>query len=429
MPDLPSRRTVLKSLAGGAAALPFLAAPDGLSASLPPLPALPPGRAADEDYWRLVRAQFAFREDRVPMNAANLCPSPMAVADEVTRLTRDIDEDCSFQNRDKFSPLLEESRSLVAEALGVHPDEVALVRNTSEANNTINAGLPLRSGDEVVVWEQNHPTNNVAWDVRAARYGIRVRRVAVPPRPASAEELVEPFVSAFTDRTRVVTLTHVSNLSGIRLPVRAIADAAHQRGIHVHLDGAQSFGAERIDLPALGCDSYTSSAHKWFMGPKEAGVLFVRRELIPEIWATGVAPGWGNDAETDLAGARKFESLGQRDDACLAAMGTTARFHATIGADRIGARVAELATAIKEGVAGMGLPLVTPMDPALSGGVCIVEVAGDRQAVFQRMYREHGIAGASTGGLRLSPHVYNTMEHVERALEGIRAMSGEIRRG
>jgi selenocysteine lyase/cysteine desulfurase len=427
MSRLLSRRTILRDLASGAAALPLLSLPARLAASPAPLPRLSPEAPADEDYWSLVRAQFAFRDDRVPMNAANLCPSPMTVADEVTRLTRDIDEDCSFQNRDKFTEMLEASRSLVAEALGVDADEVALVRNTSEANNTINAGLPLEHGDEVVVWDQNHPTNNVAWDVRAARYGIRVTRVSVPGSPASAADLVEPFVSAFTDRTRVVTLTHVSNLSGIRLPVRAIADAAHQRGIHVHLDGAQSFGAEPLDLRALGCDSYSSSAHKWFMGPKEAGILYVRREFIPSIWAAGVAPGWGSDADTDLEGARKFESLGQRDDACLAAMATTARFHATVGPDRIGARVSELATAIKEGVAAMGLPLVTPMDPALSGGVCIVEVAGDRQAVFQAMYREHGIAGAPTGGLRLSPHVYNTMEHVERALAGIRVMEREIR--
>lgn len=422
MRSAPDRRTFLRDLAAGAAALPALGVPSALSASSPPHPSLPAGAPADEDYWRLVRAQFAFPESRVPMNAANLCPSPMSVADAVNRWTRDIDEDCSFQNRDKFGELLEQSRRLVAEGLGVEPDEVALVRNTSEANNTVNAGLSLAPGDEVVVWDQNHPTNNVAWDVRAARYGIGVRRVAVPARPASAQELADPFVAAFTDRTRVVALTHLSNLSGIRLPVRAIADAAHARGIHVHVDGAQSFGALHLDLRALGCDTYSASAHKWFMGPKEAGVLYVRRERIPEIWATGVAPGWGSDSETDLVGARKFESLGQRDDACLAAMATAARLHRSVGAERIEARVLELATRLKEGIAELGLPLATPMQPHLSGGVCILEVAGDRQAVFDRMYREHGIAGAPTGGFRLSPHVYNTMEHVERAIEGLQTL-------
>ena len=99
-----------------------------------------------------------------------------------------------------------------------------------------------------------------------------------------------------------------------------------------------------------------------------------------------------------MKGARKFESLGQRDDACLAAVGTTAEFHAAIGAAETEARVSELATALKEGLAELGLTLVTPMDPALSGGVCIAEVPGNRGAALRRLYEEHGIAGAGTGG-------------------------------
>lgn len=384
------------------------------------------GVLPDEGSWERFRAGFDFEESRVPMNAANLCPSPRAVAEAVTRFTHDIDVDCSFQNRGQYGELLEASRAKVASLLGVSPEEIALVRNTSEANNTVNAGLELEAGDEVVVWDQNHPTNHVAWEVRAARYGIRVRRVSVPEVPTTAQELVDPFAAAFNDRTRVVAFSHISNVSGIRLPAREIAEAAHSRGIHVHVDGAQSLGAVELDLEAMGCDSYASSSHKWFMGPKEAGVLYVREESIPRIWAAGVAPGWGSDAETDLAGARKFESLGQRDDACLAAMGVTADLHAELGAAEIEARVTELATALKEGMVEMGIPLVTPMDPKLSGGVVIARVSGDGRAAFQRLYAEHGIAGAPTGGLRLSPHVYNTMEHIERALAGLRALQPVI---
>ena len=203
------------------------------------LAATPP---SSEEYWQMVRRQFAFEERRVPMNAANLCPSLEIVADHVAALTRDIDADCSFQNRAKFAALLETSRGKVAEQLGVTADEVALLRNTSEANNTINNGLALKPGDEVVLWDQNHPTNNVAWDVRAARYGLHVRRVATPAEPTDSGELVEVFTKAFTPRTRALALTHVSNTSGVRLPIREICAAAHRRGIFVHVDGAQSWG-------------------------------------------------------------------------------------------------------------------------------------------------------------------------------------------
>lgn len=377
----------------------------------------------EEFYWITIRGQFAFEEARVPMNAANLCPSPRAVAERVTGLTRDIDLDCSFQNRAKFAGMLEASRAKVAAQLGVSADEIALVRNTSEANNTINNGLPLKAGDEVIVWDQNHPTNNVAWDVRAARYHLVIKRVATPRHSSGADELIGVFERAFTPRTRALAITHVSNVSGLRLPVRELCELARRRGIFVHVDGAQTWGALQLDLRAMGCDSYSASAHKWYCGPKEAGLLYVRQDRIPEIWPNTVAPGWGNDADPDVKGARKFESLGQRDDACLAAVGATADFHQLIGPARLEARVLELATRLKEALAELGGKLVSPREPALSAGVCVLAVPpARRQELFDRLYREHGIAGATNGGLRLCPHIYNTPDHLDRAVRGVKTL-------
>ena len=111
----------------------------------------------EETFWLQVRSQFAFTENAVPMNAANLCPSFRAVTDSVEHFTADIDRDCSFNNRAKYSDLLEHCRSRIASQLNVSADEIALVRNTSEANNMINNGLPLEAGDEILLWDQNHP--------------------------------------------------------------------------------------------------------------------------------------------------------------------------------------------------------------------------------------------------------------------------------
>jgi selenocysteine lyase/cysteine desulfurase len=409
-----SRRSFLAEMAAAAAVVPAVfRGKESLAAS----------ELDGEAYWGLVRAQFSFTEEKVPMNAANLCPSPRAVAERVTELTADIDRDCSFNNRAKFEELLESSRAKVAGQLGVSPEEIALVRNTSEANNTINNGIDLQPGDEVVLWEQNHPTNNVAWDVRAKRYGLSVVRVSTPPAPKSAQELVDAFVQAFTPKTRVLALTHVSNVTGVKLPARELVEAAHARGIYVHLDGAQSWGALDLDLKEIGCDSYSASAHKWFMGPKEAGILYVKEENIARIWPNVVAPGWGNDVDPDVKGARKFESLGQRDDACLAAVGTAVDFHRSIGHDRVESRMVQLATALKEGLAEKGFSLVTPRDAELASGVCILRVPSKKgREVVDRLYLDHGIAAAPTGGVRLCPHVYNTIEHVERAVAAMDAL-------
>ena len=416
MPKPASRRSFMQQLA-----VPAVFAPAAVStlAKLSPLLA---ASSAGENYWNLVREQFAFREDKVPMNAANLCPSPRAVAERVADLTRDIDVDCSFNNRQKFKGILKQAREKVAAQLGVTADEIALVRNASEANNTINNGLSLDRGDEIVLWEQNHPTNNVAWKVRAARFGLSVKSVRVPSNPASSGELIDPFQEALTSRTKVLSVTHASNLTGIRLPVRELAEIAQRHGIYFHVDGAQTWGALDVNLREMGCDSYTASAHKWFCGPKEVGLLYVKRERIPRIWANIVAPGWGDDADPDVKGARKFESFGQRDDAALSAIATTADFHNMVQPARVEARMLELAAALKGGLRQAGAKLVTPEKQALSAGVCIIEVpAGNRQKLLNAMYDDHGIAGSTAGGLRLCPHIYNTMDHVKRAIEGVKS--------
>ncbi len=214
------------------------------------------------------------------MSICNLCPSPGRVTDRLTSLSHQIEVDVSHGHRDSFHDLLEASRAKVADHLHADPDEIALVRNTTEANATIIAGLPLDAGDEVVLWDQNHPTNNVAWDVRAARADLRVMRVSTPPQVQSRERLVEVFADAIGPRTRVLALTHVSNTSGLLLPIKAICEMARRRGVFVHVDGAQSWGALRIDLGDLGCDSFSASCHKWLCGPKEAGVLYLRREHV-----------------------------------------------------------------------------------------------------------------------------------------------------
>ena len=415
MTDL-SRRSVLRRLAQGTAFL---------SAGLPSLSTLSSRLDAapnHESFWEMVRRQFPFQEARVPMNAANLCPAPRVVSEAVTELTQDIDVDCSFNNRRKFTTLLELSRTQVADQLGVDSDEVALVRNTSEAN-----GLPLKAGDEVLLWSQNHPTNNVAWQVRAARFHSSVKRVETPTEPTRIDQLVAPLEAALGPRTRVLALTHVSNVSGVRLPIRELCQLAHRRNIHVHVDGAQTWGAFDLNLRELQCDSFAASSHKWFCGPKEVGLLYVKRNRIAEIWPNLVSPGWGSDVDPDVKGARKFESFGQRDDARLAAIATTVDFHRLIGFDRVETRIFELAGALKAGLKAEGFRLVTPEDPKLSGGVCIIQVPAEKRGeILDRLYTRYGIAGSSAGGLRLCPHIYNTMAHIDRAVAAVREMRSMI---
>lgn len=448
----PDRRSFLKRAAGGAAAVavaPAVAsafAPGWLTAAesrssggdrLPPSGAVSldelaararTADAEDEEFWALVKRQFPLSEGLILMNAANLCPSPFPVQETVFRLTRDVDQDASFQNRSKFGGMRESARAALAGLLGASVDEIAITRNTSESNNTVLNGLSLGAGDEVVIWDQNHPTNSQAWDVRAERRGFRVRRVSTPRVPTTAAELVAVFENAMNDRTRVLSFSHVSNVSGIELPAADLCRLAANRGVMTLVDGAQTFGSKQIDLHAMGCDFYTGSAHKWFVGPKEAGVLYVREARVPEMWASIVSVGYDGAVE---GGARKFDNLGQRDDAAVAAVETAVAFHEAIGPALIEERVKTLATGLKDAVLERvpETTFHTSDAPERSHGVVVVVLPIENHGeVYQRLYAEHRIAGAPRGGdypgIRFCPHIYNTMAEVERVADILAAEAG-----
>ena len=138
--------------------------------------------------------------------------------------------------------------------------------------------------------------------------------------------------------------------------------------------------------------------------------------------------GWGNKVETSARGARKFETLGQRDDAAVSAMGTTVDFLNLIGALRIEARILELAAALKEGVRKIpGARLHTSTKPELSAGICVIGFEGmDNRKIYEALYTKYGIAGAPTGGVRFSPHIYNTLEEIERAVSALSQVVKEV---
>lgn len=427
-----SRRRFLKQLTGGVAASAML--PSALLAHseilskkpLHPVPKLTSTNEADEGFWRVVKEQFPLRPGFIIMNAANLCPAPYPVSETVFTLQRDVDADASFQNRGKFSKMHEESLQALAEYLGTDADELVITRNTSEGNNMVVAGLDLEKGDEVVIWDQNHPTNNVAWDVRAQRCGFTVKRVSTPNPPKTADELIEPFINALSNKTKVLGFSHISNISGVALPVQQLCTLARERGIFTLIDGAQSFGFLNLNLHEIGCDFFTGSSHKWLMGPKEAGILYVRKDRVKDLWPSMVGVGW---EQVKDKGANKFSTLGQRDDATVSAMAKAVEFHNNIGKDRVEARIRQLAAAIKTKVQ-QNIPNAvfrTPLDPDLSSGVVVFNVPGiDLQNTFNKLYKEHDIGCATMrgefAGIRFSPNIYNLLEEVDRVIDAVTSL-------
>jgi selenocysteine lyase/cysteine desulfurase len=234
-----------------------------------------------------------------------------------------------------------------------------------------------------------------------------------------------PFLDALRPNTRVLAFSHVSNVSGTALPARELCAAARERGILTLVDGAQTFGVLQLDLHDLGCDFFTASSHKWFVGPKEAGLMYVRAESQDRLWPSDVGVGWEGAVDR---GAEKFENMGQRDDAAVATMAVAAAFHESIGPGAVESRVRALAGAVREALMERipKIAFFTPEEEESRGGVVVFAVPGqDHDAIFEGVYRTHRLGCAAMhglfSGLRLSPHVYNTMDQVQTAVEAVAA--------
>ncbi|HYZ83387.1 MAG TPA: aminotransferase class V-fold PLP-dependent enzyme [Bryobacteraceae bacterium] len=379
-----------------------------------------------EAYWQMVQRQFPLEDRLIYLNAANVCPASRPVMDRHLEYLRDFHSNPSFQNRDKYEQMRESLRGKAARLLRVSADEVAVTRNTSEGSNIVVKGINLKPGDEVIITSHNHPSNNDSWKVRARRDGFTVKPVPTPVPASSADALFSAIEKAITPRTRVIAITHVTSTTGVLYPAREIAALARNRGIWMHLDGAQTFGCLDVDLARIGCDSYATSAHKWLMGPLEAGLLFVRAERIPELWPSIVTAGWAED----LKGARKLEVFGQRDDPRVVALEAALDFVSLIGMSNVEARTRTLATRAKEALKALpSVELKTNMEGELSGGVVKFKLRNvATKHAYDTLWQRHRISTSMTAsgeseGLRFSPHIYNSLEQIDQAVAAVKELA------
>ncbi len=413
------RRDFLRAFAlGGSAALFARAgfawpAPEGP----PPAPL-----EADEAYWLSVRQGFVMPPEIGVLNAANLCPSPVAVLESMYGCTRDMDRDPSFANRVKLTEGKEATRRLLAEFLRVTPEEIVITRNTSEGNNLVSSGIDMKPGDEVLIFSDNHPSNNAAWKEKAKRFGFSVRVVdQVNPHPGF-EYYLAAFKKAMNARTRVLAFTHITSTVGDRFPAKELCSMARENGVLTLVDGAQSFGLLDVDLSDMQPDFYTGSGHKWPCGPKEVGVLYVKKSAQSRLWASivSVYPGAVGISKT-------FEGFGQRDEPAIIAFGEALKLQLRIGRARIEKRSRDLLEmAIGELRKLDGVKIWTSLDPARAAAVVSFQPGNlDPFKLAAALYERDRIGCApraldDRGGLRFSPHFYNLPSEVERAVASLK---------
>ena len=284
------------------------------------------GAAKDENYWRTVRDKFLLPQDLALLNAANLCPASKPVLEVLEAETRWVDRDPSLPNRRRMTEGREATRRLLAEFLHATPEEIVITRNTSEGNNIVSSGLDLKAGDEVIVVSDNHPSLLNAWQQKGRRFGFAVRVIdQVNPHPGT-DYYVDAFAKAMTAHTKAIAFSQVTASVGDLFPAKELCRLARERGVLSVVDAAQSFGVLDIDLADMQPDFFTGSAHKWPCGPREVGVLYIRRDALPKVSPSIISLYAGA-----VGASTTFEGMGQRDDAAVIAFGEALKLQTTIG--------------------------------------------------------------------------------------------------
>ncbi len=321
-----------------------LAAPQG-----PPLPPQDLFAAAPERYWAELRRQWLLAPERINLNCGSVgcTPQPVlrAMIEHILKAEEYRETPYPWFGYEE-NTRLRELRDALSAFIGCKRDELALVRNATEANNVVCNGLDMKPGDEALLTDQEHPGGRCGWEQKAARFGVKLNYVSLPKPPASKEEIVDLFTKAFTPRTRIIVFSHITTVTGVILPVKEICALARQRGILTHVDGAHAIGQLPLDLHDLGCDFYASSPHKWLMAPKGTGFLYVREEMLERLWVSMASGEWQN---YNLK-AYRFSNFGTSNLSVMVGLKAALDFVKEIGPQRIYARIHDLATRVRDQV-------------------------------------------------------------------------------
>jgi len=415
-----NRRKFLSHTAAGVGVV--LATAHPLFAQLANLPAKLPDPAQfsnnEEAYWVELRKQFLIPEDEVYLNNGTVGSSPApvlrAVFDGYTTTERMDQADPENYPIWGYEPY-NEYRDPLAAFIGCNRDELALVRNATEANSYIANGIDMKAGDEVIMTDQEHPSGEHPWNLRAKRYGVVVKKVTLPKPVNGPADVLNLFNDAITPRTRVLFFSHITTVTGVILPAKELSALARSKGILSAVDGAHVPGMMHLNVHDIGCDMYSASPHKWLQAPKGSGFFYVRDEVIDQIWSTITTAGWD---DTKIR-AERFQRIGSSNVPSLMGLRASIKMANDIGLDRIEKRHRELANYMLVQMTQRGAESWTSPDPTMRCAIVTVNVPPiQRMALENWMWKTQKIRirGGEPSKLRLSTPYYLSKKDIDRYL-------------
>lgn len=369
-----------------------------------------------------IREQFPITKNKVFLNHAAQSPLPKLVADAVRRFVDDFSNfgTTSIEWNDGGKPFF-------ARLIGVKPEEIAFVENTSVGLNIAANVLHYPPGSKVITTDLEYPSVVYPWLRKSL--GVKVHYL----KNIDGKILLEDVEKAVDDKTVAVAVSHVEYMNGFRHDLRALSEIAHEHGAYLIVDAIQSAGAMQVDAKRDDVDFLTSACYKWLLSPPGAGYLYVKEELIEKFEPPFV--GWASVKQ------EIFETIDFWDIWSLRLSETASRFEVgspsfislvgatealkmllNIGIENIERRILKLTDHLIEAVKNLELKLQTPEEPEYRSGIVNFKI-DKPQEIAERLSRKGIIVSARAHGLRVSPHFYNTEAEINKLIEEIKRCS------
>jgi selenocysteine lyase/cysteine desulfurase len=396
--------------------------------------------------WTAVRAQFALTEDFIHMSAMLISSHPKPVREAIDEHQRGMDANPITYLHQNNRRLQEVARAAAGQYLGISGSDIALTDSTTMGVALVYNGLRLTPDHEILTTEQDYYVTHEALRLASKRTGAKVRKISLYEHinGITEDQIVDRIAQAITPATRVLALTWVHSSTGLKLPLRRIADALNRINVDrdesnrvlLCVDGVHGFGIEDVTLADLGCDFLMAGCHKWLFGPRGTGIVAGTKRgwdaVLPTIpsfidgstwdaWFTGTEPaGPTTGSRMTPGGYKAFEHQW--------ALTQAFSFHQSIGKARVAARTYELARQLKEGLASMPhVSLHTPHPDSLSAGIVSFDVQGLSPSAAVMRLRERriiaSVAPYAVPHVRLTPCLANTFQEIETVLQEVRSLA------
>jgi isopenicillin-N epimerase len=380
--------------------------------------------------WSSIRDEFQLDPAYIHFGLLYLTSHPSPVRDAIKTHRGGLDRNPVRYIQENSSQA--EARVLAAAAkyLGAGTGDIALTDSTTMGLGLLYNGIDLRAGQEALTTEHDFFATHESLQLKSERSGATVRRVRLYQEPENASEdaIVGALLGAIADNTRVVAITWVHSSSGVKLPVRRIADGLREinatregdERVLLCVDGVHGIGVEDVTMPELGCDFFVAGTHKWLFGPRGTGFVWGDPTAWPYAGPTIPSFSGGGYGRTNTPGG--FHSFEHRW-----ALAEALRFHLAIGKAKVEARIHALANRLKTGLDGMEhVTLKTPLAESLSAGIVCFMVDGMSASGVVNALRKRKIIATVTpyspSYARLAPGLVNTANEVDKVLMAVRSL-------